>query len=98
MGWIGCDDWARIVAALAQFAHQRQRAEERDAERGRKLLAAAMREDLVAMVALAAQVVAHVLDDAENRDVNFLEHGDSALDVEQRDPLPRGPHHAARQR
>jgi hypothetical protein len=52
-------------------------------------------ENLVAMVALAANVIAHVLDHAEHRHVNFLEHRDSALDVEQRDLLRRRHNHAA---
>src|ERR1700729_4333086 len=95
---VGCDDWARIVATLAQLADQWQLAEERYVERLRQPRAAAMREDLVAMVTLAAQVIAHVLDDTEHGHVHFLEHRDAALDVEQRYFLWRRHDHAAVER
>src|SRR5882672_2730778 len=73
MRGIRSDDWTRLIAALAQLPHQRQLAKERHAERMRQPLAAAMRKELVAMVALAAQVIAHVLDHAEHRHMNFFE-------------------------
>src|SRR5260221_7858775 len=98
MRWITRDDWACGVAAFAQLTHERQLAQERHVERISQLRAAAVRKDLVAMVTLAAQVIAHVLDHAENRHMNFLEHRNAALDVEQRNVLRRRHDHAAIQR
>src|ERR1700687_438254 len=91
-------DWTRLVASLAQLAHQRQLSQERHPERSREPLAAAMRENVVAMTALSAQVTAHVLAHPERRHVNFLEHRDSALHIEQRNLLRRRHDHAARKR
>src|ERR1019366_2103648 len=67
----GRDDRAGMVSPLAQFANQRQLAQERHVERTRQRGAAAVSENLVAMVALAANVIAHVLDHAEHRHVHL---------------------------
>src|ERR1700687_6342948 len=91
-------DWTRLVASLAQLAHQRQLSQERHPERSREPLAATMRENLVAMTALSAQVIAHVLDYPEHRHVNFLEHRDSALHIEQCNLLRRRYDHTPRER
>ena len=57
-----------------------------------------MRENFVAAPALAAQMVAHVLDHAEHRYFDLVEHRDPAPDVEQRDLLRRRHDHAAVER
>ena len=62
------------VAAFANRLIDRNAAEERHAELGRHLLAAAVAEDVGLVLAVRADEVAHVLDDAERRDVQLLVH------------------------
>ena len=50
------------------------------------------------MPARRALVVAHVLDDAEDRNLDLLEHRDALDDIDDRDLLRRGHHHRARDR
>src|SRR6185436_4999183 len=60
--------------------------------------AAAVAEDLGALLAVAADEVAHVLDHAEQRDVELAEHADGLAHVGDRDALRRGDHDRARHR
>ena len=80
---------------MAHLGVDRHLAEEQGAELLGQLLAAAAREDLVVVPARRADVVAHVLDDAEDRDLDLLEHRDRLDDVDERDLLRRGHHHRA---
>src|ERR1700737_2923590 len=92
------DQRTRVVAALAQFTDEWKLAQKRHVQAARQALAAAVREDLVARAALAAEVIAHVLYHAEHRHVHFLEHRDSAANVHQRYLLRRRDHNSAGQR
>ena len=56
---------------------------------GRHLLAAAVAEDVGFVLAVGAHEVAHVLDDAERRDVQLLVHRDRAPAVGERHLLRR---------
>ncbi len=89
------DQRHRTIAALAQLARDRQLAEKRDLEGFGEARAAAVRKDLVPFVALAANVIAHVLDHAEDRNVHLGEHLNAAADVDQCDFLWRGDDDAA---
>ena len=48
-----------------------------------------MTEDVGPLAAIRADEIAHVLDDAEHRHVDALEHGDAAPRVDQREVLRR---------
>src|SRR3569832_198323 len=86
---IGIGDHGRLagIRLLADGHRQRQRAEEIDAVLGAHLLTAALAEDRFRMAAVGADVRTHVLDDAENRDADLLEHLQPLARVEQRDVL-----------
>ena len=86
------------VTAEADPRVDRNLAEELGADLLREPLAAAVAEDLVVVTARRALVVAHVLDDAEDRNLDLLEHRDALHDVDDRDLLRRRHHHRARDR
>ena len=62
------------------------------------LAAAAVAEDLFALAAVAADEVAHVLDDAEDRHVHLAEHRQALAGVDQRHVLRRRHDHRAGER
>src|SRR5208283_2449810 len=71
---------------------------ERDAELLGLPLRACVREDFGAATAMRAEEVAHVLNDAEERHLNLLEHGDAAPRVDQRQIVGRRDDHRAAER
>ena len=75
------------VRVLADLHVQRHLAEERHAEALGLVARAAVAENVRSRAALRAQEIAHVLDDAEHRHIDPLEHGDAAPGIDQR----RGP-------
>ncbi len=64
----------------------------------RHALGTARAEDVALVPALRADVKRHVLDDAEDRDADLLEHLEPLLGVDQRDVLRRGDDDSARHR
>ena len=64
----------------------------------RELRPAARAEQFVALAAIGADEIAHVLDHAENRAVQLVEHRDRPRRVEQRHVLRRGDDHRAVER
>ena len=69
---------------------QRNTAQERDLHGCRRLLGAAVGEDLGAFAAFRAGKPAHVLDETENRHVDATKHVQSLARVDERDVLGRG--------
>ena len=59
------------------------------------LLRAAVAEDVLGVAAVRADVDAHVLDDADDRHADLLEHLEALARVDQRDVLRRGDDHGA---
>ena len=92
------DDWDAGVAADADRLVDRNAAEERHVHLGRQRLAAALAEDVALVAAGRADEVAHVLDQAERRNVQFLIHPDGAPRVGQRHRLRRRDETGARDR
>ena len=86
---LGDDERHAGVAALANRLIDRQPAEERHAHLRRQRFAAAVAEDVGLVVAVGARVVAHVLDDADRRDIELLIHPHGAPAVGQRHLLRR---------
>src|SRR5262245_22398662 len=86
---ISRDDGPSRIAAEGDLRVERDLAQERDAELLGRPPAAAVLEDLLAVPALGAQVVRHVLDDAEDGDVDLLEHREALARVDERDVLRR---------
>src|SRR5205085_9822388 len=84
------------VAADAYLGVERDRAEEGDALALGPRLRAAVTEDVVAVAAVRARVVRHVLDEAEQRDLQLAEHADGLSHVEERDVLRRADDDGAR--
>src|SRR3569623_1301012 len=70
-------------------------AEERHAHRAGRVGGAAMAEDVVAFAGIGRHEVAHVLDQAEQRDVEPLDHVDGLLRVDHREVLRRRRDHRA---
>ena len=68
------DDHRRAGIGFSRIAMERHRAEERHADALRLVLGAAMAENVRALAAMRAEEIAHVLDDAEHRHVDALEH------------------------
>src|SRR5437879_1805093 len=79
------------VAADRDLRVERYLPEKRHLELTRRALSPAVFEDLLPVAALGADVVGHVLDDAEDRDVDLLKHRQALAGVDQRDVL-RGRH------
>src|SRR5579875_2337059 len=84
------DDRIADVAALPDRAHQRDLTQERHAVTCRRPLSAAVAEDVGALPAAWADEVAHVLDDAQDGRLHFLEHRQALDRVGQGDILRRG--------
>ncbi|CAG9197453.1 hypothetical protein BGLA2_1250004 [Burkholderia gladioli] len=83
------------VGLLADRDVQRQAAKHRHAVVGRHARGAPRAEHVFLVPAVRADVDAHVLDDAEDRDAHLLEHLEALLGVEQGDVLRRGDDHRA---
>ena len=77
------------IAPLADRLVNRNPPEKRNAEIAGHLLAAAVAEDISLVLAVTAHEVAHVLDDAERRDVELFVHRDRAARIRQRHLLRR---------
>ena len=92
------DDRAAVVGRVADPAVERHFAEERRAERLRLVARAAVGENVGAAAAMRADEIAHVLDDAEHRHLDLLEHRDAAPRVDQREVLRRRDDHRAGER
>ena len=69
---------------------ERQRAEQRHAVLLAQVAPAVLAEDSLLVTAVAADVQAHVLDDAEHRHVHLLEHLEPFAGIRERDVLRRG--------
>ena len=63
-----------------------------------QFLRAAGTKDRLMMTAVAADMHAHVFDNAQNRHLDFFKHDDAFFSVDQRDVLRRGDHHSPRDR
>ena len=83
------DDGRAAVGSVADDDVERHFAQERNAERLGLAAGAGVREDVGASAAMRAEEKAHVLDDAEKRSVDLLEHRDRAARVDQREVLRR---------
>ena len=83
------------VGLLANANVEWKRAEVLDVVFLGHALAAALAEDVLGVAALGTHVQRHVLDDAEDRDADLLEHLQALARVEQRDVLRRGDDHGA---
>src|SRR5688572_28338590 len=92
------DDRHAAVPTLAHRGVERDLAEERDAPALRLGARAAVGEDLVPRVAARADEVRHVLDQAEHRHVELVEHGDRLDRVVERHLLRRADDDRARER
>src|ERR1051325_5458307 len=86
-----------LVAAFADFGEDRDFAEERDVLAAGFFVAAAVAEDFDALAARRGEV-AHVLNDAEDGHVHFLEHADAFAHDAERSFLRGGDDHAAVER
>src|ERR1700674_5537874 len=75
------------IGGFADLEVERHLAEKLGAEPLGFEAGAAMAEDLAAAAAMRAQEIAHVLDDAEHRHVDLLEHVEPFAGVEQRNVL-----------
>ena len=78
------------VALLADGDVQRQRAEQRHAVLRRHPFATALPEQVLHVAALGAGMDGHVLDDAQHRHLDFLEHLQRFLGIQRGDVLRRG--------
>src|SRR3569832_510752 len=87
---LGCHCRRAAVGLLAYLYIKRQGAEKNYAVLLGHALAAALAEDVFGMAALAANVDAHVLDDAEHRHLYLFEHLETLAGVQQGDVLRRG--------
>jgi hypothetical protein len=83
------------IRLLADADVERQRAEERHVVVAAHALAPAFAEDVLGVPALAADVDRHVLDDADDRHADLLEHLEALARVDERDVLRRGDDHRA---
>ena len=72
------------------MAFQRQAAQEFDVVILAHPLTAATTKDMLFVTAFRANMDAHVFNDAENRDIDLLEHFQALARVDQRDVLRRG--------
>src|SRR5579883_851019 len=77
-------DGLPAVGGLADRHVEGELAEELGAEPLRLAARAAMAEDVAALAAMGAEEIAHVLDDAEDRHVDFAEHVEPLARVEER--------------
>src|SRR5439155_1729100 len=91
-------DRRALVAADPGLGIERDLGEQRDPVLVGESPAAPLTEDVVAPAGVRRHEVAHVLDDAEQRHVELLEHPDRLADVEQRDLLGRRHHDDAVER
>lgn len=83
-------DGVAFVAGFADGHLDGDLAEEGDAEALGFMLAAAFAKDGVALAIAGAEEVAHVFNDAEDWDVDLLEHGDGLARVDEGDLLRSG--------
>src|SRR5690349_3497789 len=81
------DDRPALVAADRDLRIERNLSQEGHAELLRRARSPAVLEDLLAVPALRADVVGHVLDDAEHRHVDLLEHREALARVDERHVL-----------
>ena len=95
---LGDHDGAAGIRGRSDIQVERNLAQEVDTEPARRLARAAMVEDLGAVAALGAHVVAHVFHDPEDRHVDLLEHVDAPGHVEQCDVLRGRDDHGAGER
>src|SRR4029077_18872838 len=86
---LGRDHGKAGIGLFADGHVQRHLAEERHAEAFRLVPRAAMAENIGARAAMRAEKIAHILDDAEHRHVDALEHGNAAPGVDERKVLRR---------
>ena len=77
------------IGLLADSPVERQRAEQRHAVLLAQVAAAVLAENVLLVTAAAANVQAHVLDDAEHGHVHLLEHLEPLARVRERDVLRR---------
>src|SRR5712692_8087911 len=80
-------DRAAVVRGLADRDVERHFAEKIGAKPLGFAARAAMAEDLAALAAMRAEEIAHVLDDAEHRHIDLLEHGEPLARVDEGDVL-----------
>src|SRR3569623_1127481 len=78
-----CHRGLAVVGLRANFDIERQRTQKSHAILLRHALAAALAEDVFGVTAFAADMNAHVLDDAEHRYFDLLEHLKALAGVEQ---------------
>src|SRR5215472_4226824 len=83
------DDGPAGVAAEGDLRVERDLPEEGDVQLLGRPATAPVLEDLLAVAALRAEVVRHVLDDPEDRHVDLLKHREALAGVDQRDVLGR---------
>src|SRR3569833_1630539 len=95
---IRCHRGLADVGLLANFDIERQRTQKSHAILLRHALAAALAEDVFGVTAFAADMNAHVLDDAEHRYFDLLEHLKALAGVEQGNVLRCGDDHRAAHR
>src|SRR6266571_1375220 len=97
---VGIGDHGRLarVSVLADIDVERQGPEQLGAVLPAHTLGAALPEDVLLVTAVRADVRAHVLDDAEDGNADFLEHLEALAGVDERDVLGRGDDHGARHR
>ena len=78
------------IGLFANSHIERHFAEERHAEFGGRIAGAAMlRENIRAAATMRAKKIAHVFDNAQNRHLDLLEHGDTAPRIDQSKVLRR---------
>src|SRR5713101_3529496 len=94
---LGIGDHGRLarVGVLADIDVERQGPEKLGAVFPAHALGAALPEDVLLVAAVRADVRAHVLDDAEDGNADFLEHLEALAGVDERDVLGRGDDHGA---
>ena len=69
-------DWPAIVALNSDPRIERYLAKEWEAQLLGRFARASMAENIITMPAMGARIITHILDDSQNRDVQFLEHRD----------------------
>src|ERR1044072_931795 len=84
-----------LVAAFPNFQTQRHRPEQWYMVHLSQLRAAAFAEDVVTSSGVWGDEIAHVLDDAQNRNSNRFKHSERAAHVRDRHVLRRGNQHRA---
>jgi hypothetical protein len=89
--WIRNNDWYTLITIDANLTYQGNLTQERHLKLLGHPCSTTVAEDFSAVAATSANVVAHILDNPEHRNMNILEHFYSTSNVKQRDIL-RGRH------